>query len=603
MLSSWDQVDGVLGGAVEVADRRLTDRELAGVRAGLAGYAATIPHHGVEDFGRRAKITAVREFLTYRVVLDSLYERRVAARKQEPFSGGSPPAPTVTEATIQVWSYPYPTGKEFRGGSVENRVEESRQVAACVSCSGYGSGACATCSGSGAVPCSGCKGTGGLGCRQCGGGGQVKERGNLPPEWTHCTGCRGGINYSGDVCVVCNGTAMMKEQYYQERLVSCGVCSGRGAVSCTSCGGHRQVRCRTCTGNKRVPCPPCKATGKMISYLAVVQTFEPATQTTPVPCPKLKDGAVNGLIQEADYSPFLTLTTNTYPPALGLTAGTEGLRAAIIRAFDAGLAPASAENRLTRQRLHVAVASVLEVGYEYEGKPYTAFAVGKQYRVHAAASPVTDALQRMVEEAVGTWEGGDRKAATLRLREVLDMAAADPCCRGAYEAVKDTIPADLESKARWLRWRPFLIVGGIAAAVFLVVAAVGIGYAVTKAQRGPAPPAAFDPRGRGAGPLKESTVLLEFRSRSVMLPKGGATTLRLAVSRLTGTGAADEDVTVRLEAGRGVSVPAQVVVGRGQEQIEIEVRAGNEGGVFVVKATVEGGNPILAAECRVSVSP
>ena len=306
----------------------------------------------------------------------------------------------------------------------------------------------------------------------------------------------------------------------------------------------------------------------MISYLAVVQTFEPATQTTSVPCPKLKGGAVNGLIQEGDYSPFLTLATDTCPTALGLAAGTEGLRAAISKAFDAGLAPSSAANRLTRQRLQVAVASVLEVGYEYEGKAYTAFAVGKQYRVHAAVSPVTDVLHRMVEEAIGAWEGGDRKAATRRLREVLDMAAADPSCQVAYEAVRDTIPADLESKAKWLRWRPFLIAGGIAAALFLVVAAVGIGYAVTKAKRGPTPPAAFDPRG-GAGLLaKENTVLLEFRSRSVILPKGGATTLRLAVTRLTGAGAADEDVTVRLEAGRGLTVPAQVVVGSYVNKIE-----------------------------------
>jgi hypothetical protein len=401
------------------------------------------------------------------------------------------------------------------------------------------------------------------------------------------------------MCRRCDGRGV---EFYDDpiyQIVPCG-CSG-GAVACQNCGGEGQVRCPTCRFAGRLKCTACKA-GKVMSFLVVVQTFEPDTQTIPVPCPTLMGGAVVGLLRDADYSPALTLATNACHRTLVLKNGFEPLRSAITRAFAASQPPASADSRLVRQRLVVGVASVLEVGYEYDGEAYTAWFAGTSLTAHIPDSPVTAALPVMARDAVRAWEKGDRKGATGILREVMDMAAADDGCRRAYERIRATIPADLESKAKWLRWRPFLIAGGIAAAVFLVVAAVGIGYAVTKAKRGPTPPAASEPRDGGTGPLaKENAVLLEFRSRSVMLPKGGVTTLRLSVNRLMAAGAADSDLTVRLEAGRGLEVPVEVVVGRGQEEIEIEVRARDEGGVFVVKATVEGANPFLAAECRVTV--
>lgn len=602
-LASWDQVDGVLDGLVEAVDRRLTDEEEDKVRAGLAGYAAAIPHHGIADLGKQVRITRVREHRAYRVVLDSLRERRQVARKQEPFAGTAPPAAVTTEATIRVWDYPHPTPDGFKKANAEHPVGDSRHVAACGPCGGQARVGCSACSATGTIPCSSCGGGGTQGCPQCRGSGQVTERRELPPEWGYCKACKGGVRDDGSRCWTCNGTGWLQQHFYQERTGPCLHCVG-GQVACPACGRAGRVRCSPCAGTGQVACKTCKATGKMLNYLAVVQSFEPTTQAVPVSCPKLTDGAVAGLIREADYSPALTLGTDTCPPALALKSGVEPLRAAISKAFTAGLTPASADNRLVRQRLVVGAASVLEVGYECDGQAYTAWFAGRSLTAHVPASPVTAALVGMVKDAVRAWGEGDRKGATTLLREVMDMAEADTGCRRAYERVQHTIPTSLESKAKWVRMKPYFIAGGIAAAVFLVVAVVGIGYAVTKAKRGSTPQAAFDPRGADARPLaKENSVLLEFRSRSVTVPKGGTATLRLNITRLTGAGAADADVTVRLEAGRGLTVPAQVVVGRGQEQIEIEVRAGSEAGVFVLKAAVEGGDPILSAECRVSVGP
>ncbi|MBN9520102.1 hypothetical protein J0H58_16505 [bacterium] len=601
-LDSWGQVDGVLGGLVEVVDRKFTGKEDAKVRAGLTGYAAAIPHHGVDDLGGRAKITAVREHRVYRVVLESLHEKRLVTRKEEPFGDGNEPDPQVTEDTIRVWDYHYPPAAEFGKGTKENVVGDSRGVRPCQACSGQKAVACEKCLGQSTIECPTCGGDGRKLCPRCHGDRILRVKVGTQQKARKCGWCRGGRNLDGSVCLTCNGTGMgyEDEDAYQAIPCSCGT----GLIRCLTCEGSKRLRCPRCSGSGRVTCGGCQGRGRMLSYLCVVQSFEQNYRTSNVTGSGLKDMGLADKLQPSDYSPFLTLATTDIPARLTLTGGVEPLRAAIAKAFTAGLTPASTDNRLVRQRLVVGVASVLEVAYEVEGEAYTAWFVGRSLTAHVPDSPVTAALPAMARDAVRAWEKGDRKGATGMLREVMDMAAADEGCRRAYERIRDTIPTDLESKAKWVRWKPFFIAGGIAAAVFLVVAVVGIGYAVTKAKRGPAPPAAFDPRGGNAGTLaKEDAILLEFRSRSVMLPKGGATILRLAVTRLTAAGAADADVTVRLEAGRGLTVPAQVVVGRGQEEIEVEVRAGDEGGVFVVRAAVEGGNPILATECRVSVGP
>jgi hypothetical protein len=460
-LSEWGQVDAALGDAVEVLDRDLSKQEEAQVRASLTAYAEAVPHHDLRGLGKQVTITRVREFRTYRVVLDSLYERRQPARKEEPFQGGDVPPPTTTEENIQVWSYGYATATDFRKGTVEHRVGESQQVVVCKKCGGQTITECAACSASGFVTCSACGGSGRAGkCPQCRGKGEVKERRDVPPEWEICRACTGGVAVGGGVCSICNGTGMAKHHYYQERVIPCGSCSASGKAVCTSCGGNGRVRCPRCGGAGKTPCSTCRATGKTLSYLCVVQSFDVSTETISVPSSEIEAGTVTGMLQPSDHSAFLTLTTTDPPTGLTLASGPKQLRGAVTKACDTALARVSQESRLMRQRLQVGVASILEVGYQHDGKEYTAWFIGKQLRVYAPASPVTDALKQMVKKAVKTWRKGDSKDATLLLREVMDMAGADPHCNAAYEEVRDTIPADLESKAKWVRWKPFYHRGG-----------------------------------------------------------------------------------------------------------------------------------------------
>ena len=61
-------------------------------------------------------------------------------------------------------------------------------------------------------------------------------------------------------------------------------------------------------------------------------------------------------------------------------------------------------------------------------------------------------------------------------------------------------------------------------------------------------------------------------------------------------------MTVKLEAPRGLEVPAEVVVNHGRPEVEVEVAAGEEAGVFTILASPVGvnGGP-SPARCRVTV--
>jgi phage FluMu protein Com len=594
-LTEWGQVDGVLAGAVEVIDRPLTEGEEAQVRASLSRYAASVPHHDLQALGKQVKIIKARELRSYRVVLDSLFERRQVTRKEEPFEGGSVPAATVTEANVRVWSYPYATATEFRGGTRENVVEGSKEVRPCKTCEGQKTVTCDACSGRRIVVCSNCGGSGDFRCGLCEGKGYRQVHTSTRQRQERCY-CSGGYWSDGKPCVRCNGQGWypVDEPVYQAVPCTCGT----GRRKCSLCDGHKQIRCPTCTGSGKLPCSPCKATGQMLSYLAVVQTFEPATQTLSVPCAGVKDQRIAGMLHDTDYTLLISLGATSIPTALKLASGAEKVRAAISEAFDAAQVQASAENRLTRQRLQVAAASVLEVAYQYGGQEYVAWFAGKQYRNHVPVNPVTAFLQQMVKEAVKTWKKGEQKEAVLVLNEVSEMAGADPYCHAAYEDVRHTVPTDLESKAKWHRLKPKLIAGAIVGGVAVLAVTLLIGFALFRSMSRHNGPGgvrpAFAPKA-GA----ERLAVVQFRDRNVVIPKGGKATLRL---RVQPAGQIEGNLTLNLEAPRGVTVPPQVVFEPGRQEVEVEVTAGDEAGVFTIRAVpVDFNGGPFAAECRVTV--
>lgn len=614
-LSEWGQVDAVLDEAIEVIDRPLNADEEAQVRANLTRYAASVPHHDLQALGKQIKITKARESRSYRVVLDSLFETRQVTRKEEPFQGGDVPPPSITEQSIRVWSYPYPTGEEFRNGTMENVVEQSKEVRTCPKCGGQKATSCDGCSGGGAVACPGCRGSGATECGRCGGDGYREVKTGTQQRWVKCGCCGGTGQWYPDSygpkdhrCPECagNGRVPKDEDVYQAVPCTCGT----GKVQCPTCGGHGKVRCPKCTGSGKLPCQSCKANGRLLSYLCVVQSFEPINQTITAACAAIEDQQISRMLQQSDYAPLFTLATTDIPDALKLTSGAEQVRAGIVKAFDAAQARVSEENHLTRQRLQVSVASVLEVVYQHKDKDYTAWFIGKQLKAHAPVNPVTDALQQKVKEAVKTWKKGDQKDAVLILNEVTDMANADPHCHAAHEEVRDTIPTDLESGVRWHRLKPKLIVGAIVGGVAVLAVVLLIGFALFRSksrhngpgrmpsfigveQPGGQPPA-FP--GRGG---TERLAVVQFRDRTIAIPKGGKATVRLTVQP---AGRIDGNLSLKLEASRGLTVPAQVVVEQGRQEVEIEVNAGNEAGVFSIRAVPENfnGGP-FAAECRVTV--
>ena len=206
----------------------------------------------------------------------------------------------------------------------------------------------------------------------------------------------------------------------------------------------------------------------MVSVLCVIQTFEAAVDEANTPFVGDEGIELRKLIVSSDFKRFLVLNATELPPLLSLTNGSERIRGWITTAANEALGKHTQENRLVRQELVIMCASAREVRYEHRGKEYAAWFVGRLFQVHAPENPITDVLLGMVAESVKLWKEDDKEDAARQLREVLDMTKADEACRMNYLLVRDTIPDALISKAKWFRWKPF-IVAGLCAIVILLV--------------------------------------------------------------------------------------------------------------------------------------
>lgn len=444
-LTDWAEVNDALTDADEEMDGTLTSQEENQIREALTKYARSIPHHDLPSLGSEVTtLTLVRELRTYSLTLRSLFEKRHAHREEEPWTGGSCPRPTIDERNIRVWDYDFPVPPKFSPATQSHRVNESQEVRICGRCNGLKWTICSRCSGSCGVTCSKCRGSGEEVCGRCHGGGYA-------PMYYQ----------NGQVARVpcpCN-----------TGYVRCGTCIGRGRVQCPTCWGKGQVTCRGCNG--------C---GEVMSYLCVIQTFEPTTQKGATRFIGTEGDELEELTDLTDYKRFLVLNTTVPHASLNLVNGSQRVRDWITNAVAGARAEDTVENRLVRQKLVLWCASALEVRYEFGGKEYSAWFAGRQFRIHTKDNSITDVLLGMVAESVALWKEGNNEDSARQLREVMAMAKADKACRLAYEKVSDTIPAQLESKAKWFWWKPFIVAGFSAIVIILVFELILLAVKMTR---------------------------------------------------------------------------------------------------------------------------
>jgi serine/threonine protein kinase len=155
--------------------------------------------------------------------------------------------------------------------------------------------------------------------------------------------------------------------------------------------------------------------------------------------------------------------------------------------------------------------------------------------------------------------------------------------------------------------RTVIAAGAAAFGLLLLVGCLGVGFALFRGRTGDGqpPPSGFNrpgdkltqfPSGQGGLP---QIVAVEFNPRQLTLQKGQSATVRVQRIRFSRS---DDAITLKMDVPSKLNVPAEVVLERGQEGTDIQVTAGDESGVFTIRAVPVGvtSGP-FPAECRVTV--
>lgn len=444
---------------------------LDNLRRRLTAFAATIPHHDIQNLGDEITVVAACRLPVFRVEWTTLFERRAVVGRERPYDGTMTiPRRAVDHRAFDAWGEVLPPVTSFKASEVEAPVEASRQVRDCDQCAVTGSVTCEGCQGHQSVCCASCGGAGTQTCAACSGTRMARE-GRTVQKQRRCPGvplvapCVGGRSRGGlmgvmdaacntvpDICRVCNGTGVQIYDDVEYYPVPCAACAVQGVVCCQQCAGNGAVPCPNCGGQGRLACSTCQGHKRLVKYVAVVRSLEPKTAVSVVPtkgCPEacqreLTDPEFKEVVRRASFGSDLDLSLD----------GDTRLITAEVQAVRDGLRTQGVDgSRPAGDRLQISRADVYRLDYSFNGVQFTAWFSGKDGPVHAPINPVTSSLTQLVEEALQAWGDGQQDDAVLALKKALQMAKADAACARTLKPLKSCIPDDLMRRASSFSFR------------------------------------------------------------------------------------------------------------------------------------------------------
>lgn len=501
-------------------------QKLATIRAWLTGYAASVPGHGMSDFGDRVSVTAVCEGEAYQLHLANVYERRSLEGREKAYDGTGPRTPSVG-GHLDVWGQGFPLPGSISDGTVEDRtIPGTEETVPCGGCGVTGRVRCDGCGGQGKVGCDGCKATGkvtcgegfwaalqGKGCQgkgsiscgSCGGTGKVKcgvcsgAGGSTTTEWAGqrwvecwvCLGKGGGPSITGGYseCSACKGKKLLPEDVQRgvratchkcqgegtrpctecnsAGKLTCSKCGGKGTVKCGKCEGTKVVNCGTCSGATTIACGTCKGEKYLgVRYRVISRAFR-ANEANQ----RLAVGVgpeVAGAVDHGDLLGVVDIARERLDASLPLENVAQVAAGWARGEIGRGLAASSAEARLVQQRLAISKTPVTQVEYAYGGKGYRIFFVGRQNRPVASVSPISEWVEKERQRLTQAREERDREKRVLD-QQVLDT---NDSIAGVEKEIKEQKAKLVAPFKHWFKkW--FRIDYGAALGVALVLSLLG----------------------------------------------------------------------------------------------------------------------------------
>jgi hypothetical protein len=215
-------------------------------------------------------------------------------------------------------------------------------------------------------------------------------------------------------------------------------------VRCSTCQGKKQVQCSACTGSGRTKCDRCRGAKNLVRFATLCRTFESSSRAATCVGGGSDPEVADLLVRRNTFSPLVQLLIAEPPDAADLgpikAADTTRTLLATVRAD-------STENRrLGWLALEVRRTTAVRVEYDFDGRQYVAWLLGRERTVHAPTNPLTDALAKKLRRAAKQWrrdERDEKKEAVALVREAVAMGEKDGFCRAELDTGKTGLPPEL----------------------------------------------------------------------------------------------------------------------------------------------------------------
>lgn len=324
-------------------------------------------------------------------------ERRVVARRVEPYTGEQFPAPGPI---LPPWDYDFPFTPDIAAGERRERIAGSEARGLCERCAGSGHLPCRRCEGRGFLPCPKCHGRARVPCRRCLGRGRIED----PVAARRAGAAKGYWQVQAERLAIRAGDTLadLSERLRQDygvplppsaewapafartaETIPCPDCVN-GTVAC-ECGNGKRV-CEACQGTSVAPCPACEGTGSVVRFQEVVRQFDTRLAAAAVPPDGALDWVTDEMLRrvagEEVWRGAQQALAGPRPPQVPqpvwdtLISLAERQMAERPSAEEGGGAGAGAERRVIGRQAAVTRVPVARVRYAFAGSEFAFVAVG-----------------------------------------------------------------------------------------------------------------------------------------------------------------------------------------------------------------------------------
>ena len=413
-------------------ERVIDDRSVENiVRANIAEWANSIPHHGIEDFSNKITIDRIVETPYYSIVLQVEYESREWCYGVCKPSDHKDKTRSIVEAQpINAWRADIPSPSGFETVDKIFNLPGYYHIVACPNCEGSGTIECIKCHGEGKLECSSCDGTGEQRCWNCSGRGEVT-----------CGNCDGsGKDFSGRRCTSCQGRGHRPCTNCRQGFHACQTCKGKRDVTCNNCNGRRKLVCDVCNGEK-----------SMVKYSFLHLKGTPKTFKDFLCHKSIPTDLVNKInnIEGINIVRFQEKELNNYCSDNSQCAEiSEKILSLIHQAINErdnnqknqGNMPREVnghfcvgteglEVRIAQDVIAISVIYVKRIEYRFDGESYSLWLYNNN-RVYATESPISEKEEQILAEAQSLYQSKKYTAAYDELVRVLEMNSSNTIAQG-----------------------------------------------------------------------------------------------------------------------------------------------------------------------------